>query len=112
MSAEGGLISYDLKEILEGINEKLAKNAVLAEQLDRRVSGVEARVAAHDRILTEQIPKFQKVIEDLNVQKQVEAALDSRRIKGVSNRDRFVVGALSACILLVTILAYLPHVLK
>ncbi len=104
-----GVIVYSTREVLDSINEKLAKGQTAMEQLDRRVSGAEGRLAAHDKILTEQIPKFQKAIEELNVQKQVEDALDSRKVKGISRRDQVVTAAIGMLILALALLQYLPH---
>lgn len=106
-----GVVVYSTKEILDSINEKLAKAGVLADQHDKRLTTLETRVMSHDRILTEQLPKFQRVVEDLDVQRQVEAALDSRRVSGISNRDRAIAGALSACILALGIVEVLPKVI-
>lgn len=101
-----------MKEILADINEKLAKNAVFNDQLDRRMGTLEQRVASHDRILTDQLPKLQKAVEGIEVQKQVEAALDSRRVRGVSTRDRVMIGGLSACLLALGMIEALPKVLS
>lgn len=104
-------IVFTTKEILAEINAKLAKQDVLVEQLDKRTERLEHRIETHDRILTDQIPKLTDFMEKMNVQQQVEAALDSRRVHGVSSRDKLLVGGLSACILVVSLLSYLPHAL-
>lgn len=109
--APSEIVSYSLKEILADINEKLSKNTVFNDQLDRRMSTLETRVQSHDKILTDQLPKLQKLVEEINVQKQVEAALDSRRVRGVSTRDRVLIGGLSACLLALGLLETLPKVL-
>lgn len=106
--SEGSII-YSTREILDSINEKLTRGQAAMEQFDKRLTGVEARVAAHDKILTEQLPKFQKVVEDMNVQSQVEAALDSRKVRGVSRRDQMVASAIGLLILALAVLQYLPH---
>lgn len=105
-------VTFTVREILDGINEKLAKSLALGEQMEKRISTLETRVQAHDRILSEQLPKFQKVIEDLDVQSKVEAALDSHHFQGVSNIDRFVASAIGLCILALGAVQYLPHLFQ
>lgn len=108
---QGGVIVIPVSQILDGINDKLAKTAALSEQLGRRMDGLEARVERHDKIIGEQMPRLLKFMEDMNVQQQVEAALDSRRVRGISNRDKVIVGGLSSCLMLLGLLQYLPNVL-
>lgn len=107
------IIGYSFKEILSDINEKLARNSVFNEQLDRRMSTLEARVAGHDKILTDQLPKIQQSVDDLstklNVQGQVEAALDSRKVRGRTRNERLLTFAVGLIVLSLAILAYLPH---
>lgn len=105
----GGRISYTTKEILADINKKLNESVLITEQIDRRTTALESRVANHDRMLSDEMPKLMKFMQDMDVQQQVEAALDSRRVHGISNRDRLVVGGISACILLITLIDLLPR---
>lgn len=104
----GGRITYTTKEILSDINRKLSESALITEQLDRRMTAIEHRVNQHDRVLTDELPKLTKFMQDFDVQRQVEDALDSRKVRGISNRDRLVVGGISACILMITLVDLLP----
>jgi hypothetical protein len=105
-----GRVSYTTKEILDGINDKLSRQALFVEQVDRRLTAVENRLGRHDEILTEQVPRLARVIEDLNVQQQVEAALEAKQVKGISRTDKIVGGAIGACVLLVTVIGNIPHI--
>lgn len=104
----GGRITYTTKEILSDINRKLNESALITEQHDRRLNAVETRISHHDRVLNDELPKLTKFMQDFDVQRQVEDALDSRRVRGISNRDRIIVGGISACILLITLIDLLP----
>lgn len=104
----GSRVSYTTKEILADINRKLTESALITTQLDRRMSAIEQRVSQHDAVLNSEIPKLTKFMQDFDVQRQVENALDSRKVRGVSTRDRVVVGGISACIMLVTLVDLLP----
>lgn len=106
--AAGGRITYTTKEILSDINRKLSESALITEQLDRRTTALENRVAGHDRLLTDELPKLTKFMQDFDVQRQVEDALDSRRVRGISNRDRLIGSIIGACLLLVTFIDLLP----
>lgn len=104
----GGRITYTTKEILADINRKLSEGALITEQLDRRMTAIEHRVSQHDRALTEELPKLTKFMQDFDVQRQVEDALDSRKVRGISNRDRLIGSIIGACLLLVTFIDLLP----
>lgn len=99
------VITYTLEQVFEGINQKLTVLSERHDQESRRMDKLENRVGKLEQVVMDELPRIRKFMEDQDVQQQVEAALDSRRVKGLSQRDRVIVGGLSACILAVTILS-------
>ncbi len=104
-----GVIRYTTKEILADINEKLSKNNLLVEQMDRRLTSLELRVGVHDQMLSEQMPKLEKFMREMDVRREVDAALEARNVRGASLRTKMLVAIPGVVLAVVSILALLPR---
>lgn len=102
----GDRIVYTTKEILADINDKLTRQAQLAEQIERRVSALENRVDSHDKVLMDMVPQLKDFVEKINIQKAVEDAMESKKV-GIANYDRVMIGALSVAVVFLSLI--LPH---
>ena len=95
--------------------------AVLEQEilrLDREMDRVRDKVHTLEsstraiEILAQQVPKLTEFMQAMDVQQQVELALDERNIRGTSGRDKLLVAALSACLLVISIVTLLPRVIS
>lgn len=84
----GGAVRYTMKELLAEIRGGIVEIKTTLASHERRLEKLEGRVDKQERITTENLPVLHRLVRDLDVQRDVAAALDARSDKGFTRRQK------------------------